>query len=150
LSRSLLETFEQVPDPRGARGKRHPLAAVLVQVTAAMLCGARSQYAVWQWGRLQGPAVVQAMGFRTQKTPSASTLHTLLAALDARAFEAALARWIQSHLPAEAQAIAVDGKQLRGIHGEELPGVRLVAAYSHETAWVLAEEKGGIASIRAN
>ncbi len=90
------------------------------------------------------------MGFRTPKTPSASALHALFAALDASAFEAALARWIQSHLPPNALAIAVDGKQLRGIHGEELPGVRLVAAYSHETAWVLAEAKGGTPSTKAN
>src|SRR5262245_13317121 len=144
MAKSLLETFARIPDPRGSRGKRHPLPAILVQATAAMLSGARSQYAIWQWGRLQEPATVRAMGFRTQKTPSASTLHQLFAALDASAFETALAAWIQAHLPAHAQAIAIDGKQLRGIHGEELPGVRLVAAFSHETGWILAQEKGAM------
>jgi hypothetical protein len=90
------------------------------------------------------------MGFRTPKTPSASALHALFSALDARAFEGALARWIQSNLPPEAKAIALDGKQLRGIHGEQLPGVRLVAAFSHETNWVLAEEKGAMPSTQAS
>ncbi len=144
LSNSLRETFAQIPDPRHASGRRHPLAAILVQATAGMLSGARSQYAIWQWGRLQGPAAVEAMGFRTEKTPSASTLHALFAALDACAFEAALARWIQAHLPKDAKAIALDGKELRGIHGEELPGVRLLCAFSHESSLVLAQEKGAM------
>ena len=30
------------------------------------------------------------------------------------------------------EAVAVDGKTLRGIHGEQLPGVHLVAAYAHQ------------------
>ena len=40
------------------------------------------------------------------------------------------------------RAIALDGKALRGIHGEELPGVRLVAAYEVETGLVLAQQGG--------
>ena len=38
--------------------------------------------------------------------------------------------------------IAIDGKALRGIHGRELPGVRLVAAYAGESGLVLGQ-KGG-------
>jgi hypothetical protein len=150
MAKSLHETFAKIPDPRGSRGKRHPLPAILVQATAAMLCGARSQYAIWQWGRLQEPATVGTMGFRTDKTPSASTLHELFAALDATAFEAALASWVQAYLPVEAKAIAIDGKQLCGIHGEELPGVRLVAAFSHESNLVLAQEKGAVPNTPAS
>jgi hypothetical protein len=154
LAISLVETFRQVEDPRSSRGKRHPLAAILTQATAAMLCGARSQYAIWQWGRLQPPEVVQAMGFRRNRTPSIAALHHVFAALDAEAFEAALSRWIQDHLPPEVQAqikaIALDGKQLRGIHGEELPGVRLVAGFTHEMGFVLAQEKGGTPSTQAS
>lgn len=40
------------------------------------------------------------------------------------------------------QGIAIDGKALRGIHGEEMPGVRLVAAYAQEAGLVLGQ-KGG-------
>lgn len=90
------------------------------------------------------------MGFRTQKPPSASTLHELFAILDARAFETALSTWVQEHLPADAKAIAIDGKQLCGIHGQELPGVRLVAAFSHESSLVLAQEKGALPNTPAS
>ncbi len=40
----------------------------------------------------------------------------------------------------EGSAIAVDGKALRGIHGEELPGVRLVSGYAHEPSIVVGQK----------
>ena len=142
LGRSLLAAFATVPDPRLARGRRHPLPAVLALATAAMLCGARSLYAIAQWGRLQPPAVVQALGFTRARTPAVSTLHQVFSALDAAAFEAALATWAQTYCGDRQEAIAIDGKALRGIHGEALPGVDLVAAYAREAGLVLAQAGG--------
>jgi hypothetical protein len=140
--RRLVEAFATVPDPRVAKGRRHPLPAILALSTAAMLSGARSLYAIWQWGRLQEPAVVAALGFTHGSTPAVSTLHLVFRRMDAAAFEAALGRWAQAELGDRAGAIAIDGKALRGIHGEELPGVRLVAAYIDEAGLVLAQTGG--------
>ena len=36
-----------------------------------------------------------------------------------------------------AQAVAIDGKALRGIQGHEVPGVHVLAAYAHEAKAVL-------------
>jgi len=107
-----------------------------------MLAGARSLYAIFQWGRLQEPAVTRALGFTRDKTPSVSTLHRVFSRLDVIAFEAALRTWAQGNMGDGEEAIAIDGKGLRGIHGEELPGVRLVAAYATGAGLVLAQ-KGG-------
>jgi len=38
------------------------------------------------------------------------------------------------------EGIAVDGKTLRGIHGEKIPGVHLVSAFAQETGIVLDEQ----------
>jgi hypothetical protein len=141
VGRSLLEAFAGVPDPRSAQGRRHAVAAILTLSAAAMLSGARSLYAIAQWGRLQEPAVVQALGFGRRPTPSVSTLHRLFMRLDVGAFEAAVGRWAQAHM-GDTTAIAIDGKALRGIHGEELPGVRLVAAYADGVGLVLAQTGG--------
>jgi len=138
----LLEAFETVPDPRKPRGRRHPLRAMLALSTAAMLAGARSLFAIAEWGRAQDPAVIAAFGFNRQQTPCVATLHLLFKRLDVAAFEAALATWAQAELGDRPGAIAIDGKALRGIHGEELPGVRLVAAYTDAAGLVLAQ-KGG-------
>ncbi len=138
----LLAAFATVPDPRSRHGRRHPLPAILALATAAMLSGARSLYAIAQWGRLQPPAVVAALGFTRTRTPTVSTLHLVFRDLDAAAFEGALSQWARANLGDDEEAIAIDGKGLRGIHGEELLGVRLVAAYSDGAGLVLAQSGG--------
>jgi hypothetical protein len=142
LGPQLLAAFATMPDPRSPHGRRHhPLPAILALATAAMLSGARSLYAIAQWGRLQPPEVVRTLGFTRERTPAVSTLHLVLRDLDAAAFETALGQWAGANLGQE-DVIAIDGKALRGIHGEELPGVRLVAAYSDGAGRVLAQSGG--------
>ncbi len=142
LGPMLLHALAGVPDPRSPHGRRHPLPAILALATVAMLCGARSLYAIAQWGREQPETVVRRLGFTRQQTPGVATLHRVFKALDIELFEAALAQWAQAAWDGRGQAIALDGKALRGIHGEQLPGVRLVAAYDVQTGLVLAQ-KGG-------
>ncbi len=50
-----------------------------------------------------------------------------------------LGHWFAQQGLAPDEALATDGKTLRGLHGEELPGVHLVAASAHQTRIVLAE-----------
>lgn len=140
--RSLMEHLACVPDHRSAQGRRHPLAAILALSVAAMLSGARSLYAIWQWGRMQDEETVRALGFSRARTPAVSTLHLVFSKLHVGAFEAALRRWAEEELEEREETIAIDGKGLRGIHGEELPGVRLVAAYAVSAGQVLAQEGG--------
>lgn len=140
---SLLEIFATLPDPRD-NNKSQPLPAILALAVAAMICGARSLYAIYQWGRLQPPGVVITLGFvkkngEVKQTPSVATLHRVFKRLDIVRFEGALRDWSQNNLGDE-EAIALDGKGLLGIHGEELPGVRLLAAYAPESGLVLAQK----------
>ena len=126
LAQSLPAVLASVPDPRGLRGRRHPLPAILTLAVCAMLSGARSLYAIHQWGRQQDAATVQAMGFTRPRTPAVGSLHTVFRRLDAAAFESALAGWSRAGLP-EGSAIAVDGKAGRepcgGDAGDSRPRV---------------------------
>ena len=45
---TLRETLDLVPDFRSSQGRRHSLGAILALATCAMLCGARSLYAIAQ------------------------------------------------------------------------------------------------------
>jgi hypothetical protein len=138
---SLLAAFARVPDVRSRHGRRYVLPALLTLATAAMLCGARSLYAIAQWGRLQPAGVRQALGFRGSPMPGSTTLHYVFKRLDVGAFEAELQAWAAQALQPGEQLV-LDGKALRGIHGEELPGVRLVALYAPEAGLVLAQAGG--------
>jgi len=143
MLKSLLETFKTIPDPRD-NNKSHSLPAILALSVAAMICGARSLYAIFQWGRLQPPNIVETLGFtkkngEAKKTPCVATLHRVFKRLDVVQFEAALGDWSKHNLGDE-EAIAIDAKGLLGIHGEELPGVRLLAAYTPESGLVLAQK----------
>jgi hypothetical protein len=135
---SLRTVLDEMPDPRGRHGRRHPLGAILALSVAAMLCGMRSLYSISQWGRDQGAPMARSLGFTRDRTPSVATLHRVFRDLDRVAFERRLARWMESQGLA-VEGVAIDGKRLRGIHGEAVPGVHLVAAFAQERGVVLGQ-----------
>jgi hypothetical protein len=112
---------------------------MLALAVCALLCGCRSLYAISQWGRECEPAIRVALGLRAEQGPSVATLHRAFRQLDHAAFEQVLGRWFAAQGLAPDEALAIDGKTLRGIHGEEIPGVHLVAAYAHQSRVVLAQ-----------
>ena len=142
---SLLAVLAEVPDPRGRRGKRHPLTAILAMAVAAALCGAKSYAAIAEWGRNYGPAFAQALGFTRLKTPCAACLFLLFRRLDRPALEAALARWAEAVLaalppePGELEAVALDGKTLRGAKKQGALDVHLLSVLSHRLGLTLGQ-----------
>ena len=144
---TLREELDKVPDPRSRHGRRHPIGAILTLSVCAMMCGARSLYAISQWGRDHGPAMSRSLGFSRDQTPSVATLHRVFSRLDRDEFERILGDWMRQNGLDESEAVAVDGKNLGGIHGEQVPGVHLVSAFSHRSGVVVGqqsvEDKGG-------
>jgi hypothetical protein len=135
---SLWEAMSAVPDPRQASGKRHPLQAMLTLAAVAILSGARSLYAIAQFGRDRGQGFAAALGFTRQRTPCCSSLHYLFAALDREVFEQALRQWVRDRRQKDGwKEISLDGKELRGTQGHEVPGVRVLAVYAHQAKLVL-------------
>ena len=136
---TLKEALDLVPDSRSSEGRRHSLGANLALATCAMLCGARSLYAIAQWGRDQGSVTAQLLGFSQEKTPCVATLHRVFKGLDVAAFEAVVGSWLAKSGVDSDDPLSLDGKTLRGIHGEEMPGVHLVSAYASRAGAVLAQ-----------
>src|SRR3712207_3981240 len=118
--RPLIEVLAAVPDVRGRRGRRHPLPALLALACAATLCGARSYSAIAEWGRTASEELTRALGFTRATMPCAATFFLVFRRRDWQQFEAVLATWAEEVLrvlppPAgEVEALAVDGKTLRG------------------------------------
>lgn len=138
-SLALLDVLAELPDPRSPHGRIHPLPAVLGLVVLSLLLGKKSLSAIARLGRLYGPPLAHALGFRRGKTPTKSMLSELLRALDAGALEAALTRWVAARLPAGLPHLSLDGKTLRGSRDGELPGQHLLAAYAPQAEAVLAQ-----------
>ena len=144
--RPLIEVFSDIPDVRKARGKRHPLPAILALSCCAMLCGSRSYSAIAEWGRNYGSAIAHALGF-THTTPWAATLHTIFGRLDCAGFEATLGGWadrVVAHTPttpaAPEVAMAVDGKTLRGSKKQGAPGTHLLSVLAHRLGLTLTQQ----------
>ena len=143
---SLVSVLETVPDPRGRRGKRHPLPAILAMAVAATLCGSKSYAAIAEWGRNYGPAFAQALGFTRLKTPCAACLFLLFRRLDRPALEAALARWAEAVLATlpppegELEAVAIDGKTVRGAKKQGALDVHLLSVLSHRLGLTLDQQ----------
>ena|SRR5258708_2575120 len=139
---SRLAALARVPDVRSRHGRRYPLPALLTLATAALFAGARSRYAIAQWGRLQPAEARRARGFPDHAMPAATTLHDAFKRVDTTGFEAALQAWAAEALGPADRQVVLEGKALRGIHGDELPGVRLVAVYAPLAGLVLAQAGG--------
>ncbi len=155
--RPVSEVLGEVRDPRRKQGLRHPLRAMLSLAVAAMLCGYRTYPAIAEWGRLYGGALTQALGFKGEKTPSASTLFRLLSRLDRGPLEQKLGEWMQEVLracrvPSDSESgvgeagegvvlegVAIDGKTLRGSRRQEAPGAHLLSAFSHRMGITLGQ-----------
>ena len=101
---SLAAAFATVPDPRSARGRWHPLAAILLIAACAVTCDADGFTAVWQWAHDTPQEVLTRLRVRADpltglaRPPSERTIRRTVARVDARAVEDAAGRFIASRL----------------------------------------------------
>jgi predicted transposase YbfD/YdcC len=142
----LLACLAGVPDPRVARGRRHPLVGILGLAAAAVLAGARSIAAIAEWAADAPQPVRAALGARRDgpdhcSVPAEATIRRTLARLDADVLASAIGAWLggqerqrEPGRPAtRRRAVAVDGKTLRGAKGATADGrpVHLLACMDH-------------------
>lgn len=129
---ALVEELEQLTDERKARGKRYPLAIVLVMVLLAKLAGVHKPSAIAQWLRLRERPLVAALGCKHPRTPSLNTIRRVLSQEGVRQeLQGVLRRFLHEHYGGQQSVlVAIDGKTLRGtIPKGRNEGVHLLAAY---------------------
>jgi predicted transposase YbfD/YdcC len=144
----LLAYLATIPDPRTARGRRHPLIAILAMATASVLAGARSMTAIAEWAADAPQPVRAALGARRDApnhwaVPAETTIRRTLARLDPQALAGAIGGWLadRDHPRRRRRALAVDGKTLRGARTPDGRQVHLLAAMDHTTRTVLAQRQ---------
>lgn len=146
LTPALTAAFATVPDPRGARGKRFSLVAMLTLAVTAILANHLSELAIAEWGAAQSPAVRHALGFARGVTPHQTTVQRLFRALDPARLAQALTTGFApaTAAPRGTDAVAMDGKTLRGRLPFAPAGtapIHLLTLYCQTTGAVLAHRE---------
>ena len=90
----LLEALQQIPDPRGRQGLRHPLPAMLAAVVCAVMSGYSSYTAIAQWIHSREVAFWHLIGF-TRRPPKEDAFRKLLNRLDPQEVEHVLCEWLE-------------------------------------------------------
>ncbi|MHA2302627.1 MAG: ISAs1 family transposase [Candidatus Thorarchaeota archaeon] len=144
--KSLMEILSEVPDFRKAKGKRHPLSAILAMSCVAIMCGCRSYSAIADWGRNYDRRFIKALGFTHKKTPCIATLYTIFKKIDIKFVETKLGEWSEGILghnqeqgSVADESVAVDGKALRGSLKQGADITYLLSAVSHQLGLTLAQ-----------
>ena len=137
---SLLELLEGVHDPRGARGKRQPLPALLGLAVVGMLAGMTSSEAIVDYGKERGGEFLRLLGFTRRHGLCKATYSRVFRRIDIADFEARVSQWLQGQLTSEdTPHIAVDGKTARGSRDGARPAIPLVSASAPAVKAVLAQ-----------
>ena len=90
---SLFECLEQVPDPRRARGVRHPFQAILRLTLLGLVCGQTTMAHIALFARMNWPALKEPLGFLRDHPPHATTISRTLAEVSHEQLQGALTGW---------------------------------------------------------
>lgn len=138
---SLLRCLQQVPDPRGAHGRRHSFSAMLATIICAVLCGARGYEAIAQWIHSQLPEVWYLLGY-FRRPPTGGAFRYLLSKVDPATLEEALCEWIGELAEVDGddfESLALDGKTLCSTLAEHGRSIQLLSLFDHRTGCVLSQ-----------
>ena len=147
-SRSLLEHLAEVSDHRKARGIRHPLAAILVVIAVAKLCGADSLYAIGQFAATMPQQALARCGCRRSprtgryRPPGLKTIKRAVRDIDAGQADAAVCAWLRQESAAGRLTVrhyAIDGKTIKGARDAAGNAPHLLAAYDLTDGTVAAQ-----------
>ena len=157
--RSLYGELAAVPDFRRAQGRKHTVASVLAVYILARLANCRGPVAAAEYARQLSQSELKAVGaWKSPRTGryvpvSKSTLHRVIGSVDPEQVEAVLRRFAMPRL-ALGQAIAIDGKRIRGANRHAATRYETATLVAHDTGLPVAtlgfhEEGGETAAVRA-
>ncbi|NOY75700.1 MAG: DUF4338 domain-containing protein [Kiritimatiellaeota bacterium] len=134
---SLFRVLEELPDSRRAQGRRYSMGCCLSILTCAILAGCKGLRECAEFAGTLPQKQLQALrAWRDPKTnrwrsPNYVTLWRVATAVDTELFEETLNKWFRGE-GLTPEAIALDGKTLRGTLLNEDGGSCVVSAVSHD------------------
>lgn len=113
---TLIEQLKTIPDPRGQRGKRHPLWQVLFLSLWGSLCGYWGYRPLAKFCQKHQDKLCELLGLDPEQTllPSYSTFRRVFQLVDAQAWVDAFNVWALLHAPEFAGLLwSIDGKSIK-------------------------------------
>jgi predicted transposase YbfD/YdcC len=140
---SLEKHFEGLEDPRSASRIEHHLMDIVLITICAVICGAEDWGEVEEYGLAKQSWLVSFLAL-PNGIPSHDTFNRLFARIDPTQLQQCFLNWVQAVDQITAgQAIAIDGKTLRGSceRGNRRSLIHMVSAWATENRLVLGQRK---------
>ena len=132
--KALLAHLRSQPEFRKRRGRRHPLASVLLIVLVARLAGRDTVTKMARWARCLSQPQLRRLGARRNprtgrfEAPSLNTIRRVLAEIDIAQLERDVDAWlqVQGNAREPCEPLGMDGKCLKGSydHDRQADGTR--------------------------
>jgi len=135
--------FQDLADPRVTGRCDHKLVEMIVIVVCGVICGADGWTGIETFGRAKESWLRQFLSLENG-IPTHDTFGRVFASLNAEAFQAGFARWVEAVFRVtKGQVIAIDGKTLRRSHDQTLgkEAIHMVSAWASQTGIVLGQRK---------
>lgn len=139
--KALIEYFEELPDPRMDRSKKHKLVDILVIGLCSQLVGGSGFSDMETFGRIREDWLRTFLELPAG-IPSHDTFNRCFAAIDPHRFLDCFVAWVQGICPSlKGETVAIDGKALRRAlnEGESIPYI--VSAWASDNGLALGQVK---------
>jgi len=138
---SLYDHFQQIEDPRKAKGKRYSLVTLLVLIFLAKLCGKDKPVEIADWAKNSAEELTQLLGLKRSWMPHHNTYRRVFQEIvSPEEFEQLMEEYHQQ-TEADGEVLAMDGKALRGtwMAGQERSEY-VLSVYDGQTQQVKVQE----------
>ena len=141
MGRTILEIFEEIPEPRKGNGIRHKLIDVISIGILATLCDFTA-YTEMELYAQEKEEWLRTFLELPNGIPSHDTIGDIFAAISSNALHRCFAEWVETIREAiSGEIVAVDGKTLRRSKDKqkELKPLHVVSAWANQNRLVLGE-----------
>lgn len=141
---SLHRYFENIPDYRISRNKKHLLSDVIILSILAVICGAESWNSIEEFGKTKIDFLRTFLKL-PNGIPSHDTIHRVFSNLRPKVFEELFVKWVEDIKDdsIKKEVISIDGKCIRGskdsFHRQS--PIHMVSAWASENELVLGQIK---------
>lgn len=140
---SLFGCLEEIPDPRKARGVRHPFQAILRLTLLALVSGQTTLAHIALFGEMHWAKLKDPLGFVRDRAPHATTISRTLAGVPYEQLQRALMSWTEGVVAAQSAgsllSASVDRKWAKQSEDSAGNPLGMVNVLAHDLKLCLAQ-----------